>query len=562
MTITGGRPPARDSGPANNGAVPGDPGPGGRHVGDDQAGWDARWVPPSEEELWGLVPDPATGPPDGWEFLTEAQRRALLGDPGLDGEPVAEALDAGFTHRFGGNGTGFCAGGPLDVMPPGGELAGHVSDARRRGLAACSDDELVGVGGAAQRLESWAAELRLSVVAELDARRAGPDGREGEHVAEEVATMFTFTGRAAMSMLELSRRLERLPATRAMLAAGLIDVRRAAVIADHTALLSDAHALAVQDAVLPGAPGMTTRQLAAACQHAAACDPQAAIRRRKHAEKDARVETWAEAAGTAALAGRDLDPAAVIAADKILDADARWLKAQGVPGSHDQLRALAYLARLTGQPLTSLSPAPAATAGGLGGTVNLTMPAATWLGSGDAPGEITGTGSADAATCRQVADALAAHPATRWCVTMIDARGRAIGHGCARAGPGPPGAADPVAWLATITITPVETGTCTHRRESAAYQPPDSLRHVIKIRSRRCGFPGCGRPAARCDDDHTIPHHKGGRTCECNLHPLCRRHHQTKQAPGWRLDQPEPGVLVWTTPAGRTITVTPEPYPA
>lgn len=43
--------------------------------------------------------------------------------------------------------------------------------------------------------------------------------------------------------------------------------------------------------------------------------------------------------------------------------------------------------------------------------------------------------------------------------------------------------------------------------------------------------------------------------------PLCRRHHQAKQADGWRLEQPEPGVLAWTLPHGRTYTVTPEPYP-
>jgi hypothetical protein len=83
----------------------------------------------------------------------------------------------------------------------------------------------------------------------------------------------------------------------------------------------------------------------------------------------------------------------------------------------------------------------------------------------------------------------------------------------------------------------------------------------VKIRSPRCGFPGCRRRAARCDDDHTIPHHNGGRTCECNLHPLCRRHHRTKQARGWQLTQPEPGVLTWTLPCGRTITTRPEPYP-
>jgi hypothetical protein len=28
------------------------------------------------------------------------------------------------------------------------------------------------------------------------------------------------------------------------------------------------------------------------------------------------------------------------------------------------------------------------------------------------------------------------------------------------------------------------------------------------------------------------------------------------QADGWRLEQPEPGILVWHTPAGRTYTTT------
>jgi hypothetical protein len=41
---------------------------------------------------------------------------------------------------------------------------------------------------------------------------------------------------------------------------------------------------------------------------------------------------------------------------------------------------------------------------------------------------------------------------------------------------------------------------------------------------------------------------------------LCRRHHRTKQAAGWTLTQPEPGVLIWATPHGRSYTVTPDPY--
>jgi hypothetical protein len=46
-----------------------------------------------------------------------------------------------------------------------------------------------------------------------------------------------------------------------------------------------------------------------------------------------------------------------------------------------------------------------------------------------------------------------------------------------------------------------------------------------------------------------------------NLAPLCRHHHRCKQAEGWWLDQPEPGVLVWRTPSGRTYTSTPTVYP-
>ena len=532
---------------------------------------------PDDDDAWDYNLE--SEPPPGWDC-----------DPDRDcdaGPTVPEAFDAGFTHREGGNGDGFAAGGPLDVMLPGPELARHVGAARRTGLGGLSDDELIGVLGAARRLGSWQAELELAAAAELDARRAGPDGREGEHVAEEIAAALTLTGRSAGSLLELSRRLGRLPQTTALLAAGIIDRPRAGVIADQLSMLPDAGAAAVEDRIAPRAGALTTGQLRAACQRAVlAHDPQAAIRRREKAEQDARVECWAEAAGTGAIAGRDLNLAAVIAADKHLDAAARWLRERGAPGTHDQLRARALLARLTGQPLPSLLPQPAAgpaspgrspdpaapgsprhwpagPAGpaGPGGSVNLTMPAAAWLGLADSPGEIAGTGAADAATCRDLAAALRPGD-SRWCLTLTDRHGRAIAHGCARAGPGPPASPGQGSWLAQITTTPIESGTCSHRRESAGYRPSPTLRHLVKIRSPRCGYPGCRRPATRCDDDHTIPHHKGGKTCECNLHPLCRRHHQTKQQSGWHLSQDEPGELTWTTPSGRRYTVTAEPYPA
>lgn len=507
---------------------------------------------------------PPEGPGEQPPELSAGNRRPA--------EPaVAEALGAGFTHRDGGQGRGFAAGGALDLMEPGGRLAMLADRVWADGLGRLSDDELCGFLAAQRRLASRAAAGELAAAAELAARRAGPDGRPGEHVEEELAALLTLTGCGAAKLAGDADAMARLPGVAAALAAGRIDMPKAAVFAAETVCLDGIVAAAIAAVVLPGATGMTTGRLRAVLrQEILAYDPQADIKRRKKAEKEARVETWAEAAGTAAIAGRDLAPAAVIKADKNLDADARWLRQHGVPGTHDQLRACAMVARLTGQPLDSLVPddtgnpptaSPPGQPGGLTGWVNLTMPATAWLGRSDMPGEIAGNGAADAGTCRDLAAALAAHRDTRWCVTLIDRRGRAVAHGCARAGPGPPGTADPAAWLATVKITPIETGICSHRRESAGYRPPDSLRHLIKIRSRRCGYPGCRRPAARCDDDHTVPFHKGGKTCECNLHPLCRRHHRAKQAPGWHLSQPEPGVLTWCLPSGRRVTVLPDPYP-
>lgn len=578
------------------------------------------WPPP----VGPLSGEPPDDEDDGarescWEspgFLSlpvaEQARRLGCTAEDLGWTPVPESIPAGFTHRDGGNGRGFAAGGDLDVMLPGPELAGHVGRGQRD-PAALSDDALIGALAANQRQLSWHAAVQHKLVDELDARRAKAGGREAEHVDAELAAALTQTPRAAQIMLEYARQLHRLQPTLALLSAGIIDNRRAELIARHLEPLSDELAAKVQDLILPLAAGMTTGRLGDALKTAIKkVDPEAARRRREKALEDARVECWSEDAGTATLAGRNLPPAEVLAADKRIDAAARWLKSHGAEGTLDQLRAKVFLALLNGQPLHELLPDPAAmqtqdagstnagsarrgraggntgdspgvardgspasrggdtgsaAAGnpsspggwpaGLAGSVHLTMPASAWLGRSEDPGEITGFGAADADTCRDLSARLAAGSA-RWCITLIDRDGQPVGHGCARAGP--PARGDPGAWLATVKITSIETGSCSHRRQARGYRIPDSLRHVIKVRSRRCGFPGCRRPAIRCDDDHTIPFHLGGRSCECNLYPLCRRHHRVKQTPGWHLDQPQPGRLIWTSPSGRTYPATAEPY--
>ena len=192
------------------------------------------------------------------------------------------------------------------------------------------------------------------------------------------------------------------------------------------------------------------------------------------------------------------------------------------------------------------------------GTLNLTMPVSTWLG-GTTPGEVPGFGPVPAGDARALVRLLAATPGTGICLTLTGTDGTAVAHGCAQSGSR--SAAGQVPAL-TVTIRALACGTCGHHDETPRYRPSGQLRHLVVIRQRTCTFPGCRRNAATCDLDHTVPFDQGGRTCECNLAPLCRRHHRAKQASGWNLEQPQPGILVWTLPGGRSYTVRPAIYPS
>ena len=68
--------------------------------------------------------------------------------------------------------------------------------------------------------------------------------------------------------------------------------------------------------------------------------------------------------------------------------------------------------------------------------INLTIPLTTLLELGHAPGDAGPFGPLDGAAVRDLARTAAAHPGTRWCLTVTDPEGRAVAHGCAR-GPKP-----------------------------------------------------------------------------------------------------------------------------
>ena len=96
------------------------------------------------------------------------------------------------------------------------------------------------------------------------------------------------------------------------------------------------------------------------------------------------MERWAEDSGNAALAGRELPPDQVLAADERITARARELKAAGLEGGTDELRARALLDLLLGQdsrPRQDQGTTPGAAPAGFASRVTLTAP----LGHPDPP---------------------------------------------------------------------------------------------------------------------------------------------------------------------------------
>jgi hypothetical protein len=241
------------------------------------------------------------------------------------------------------------------------------------------------------------------------------------------------------------------------------------------------------------------------------------------------------------------------------------------------------------------------------GYLDLRIPWITLTQGGAGPGYLTRLGPITPAQASYLALLATADPAVQWRIVLTDHSGRATAvtrikirpasAGPARASPSGPSsllhrvtvimpadelssvvnsglpANSDLAIVAAAIMTAARkaadqaaeraaadaaAGGCAHTQASQAYQVPARLREFINLRDLTCRFPTCRQPAARCDADHTKPHDQGGPTCLCNLGPVCRYHHQLKQQPGWRLEQPAPGSFTWTTPTGRSYNVQPD----
>ena len=362
------------------------------------------------------------------------------------------------------------------------------------GIDGASDDEVAGVIAAWDRVEAHASARKHAAVAELIRRRPGPGSvLEGpaqmptvwdEFTVTELALMLGESRGAAEDLLDRAHDLEvKLPGTKAAFRDGILRESKAEIIVRATAVLDPAEARAAETLVLDRAGRLTPGGLRSAIVRAVMeVAPEKARKRREQATQDARVQRWAEDSGNAALMGRELPPAEVLAADQRITAWARRVEEGRAGGRPERAARPSLPGHLAGQRLqtpakcrrqagTAASrgrpgdepggpgdrppdprggggPGPASPDGspaagprtgavpaGFVGRINLTVPLATMLGLAERPGEIPGIGPIDPWLARDLARAAAQNGKTTWCVTVTDQDGHAIGHGCARPEP-------------------------------------------------------------------------------------------------------------------------------
>jgi hypothetical protein len=524
--------PARGAGEPGGGAQPDAPTPyesGGAQPDPEEfpgPGW--RELPPSTqdwltEEEWvarlasmrdedpglapGEEPDPEDPPPPAGKARSPRPgqgSRAPVGVPRAVPSARRGPGGPGSARRVPGESPGpvgaFAAGQLLDVAPGGGALHGLAEHAAGPGdrFAGASDDELIGVLCALDRAEASACALKYAAVAELIRRRPEPGAAVAgaarmplvweEFTETELTDALAETRWQAEAMLALAHDLEvKLPGTKAAFRAGVLRESKVQIIASAVTALDPAEARAVEALVLGRAGRLTPGGLRAAIKRAVIeVAPGKARKRREEARRDARVQRWLEDSGNAALMGRELPPAEVLAADQRITWWATRLKAAGLDGDMDVLRARAYLDLLLNKDSRPAVPPAGAAAGqdcadspsgepgkpgddtddtdgageaadggsqaphpagphvppgtsvlpaGFAGRLHLTITLTTLLGLAERPGEISGLGPVDPALARDLAHAAAANPKTTYCLSVTDDQGHAIGHGCARPEP-------------------------------------------------------------------------------------------------------------------------------
>jgi len=294
----------------------------------------------------------------------------LFSEPGPDGEepggfplPPAAGEGPGPEEDWDGEGleqglyvclppeqltlAGFAQGGEADTMAPGPLLATVVHTVvgeDGKGLAGCSDDQLVGIISAARRIQSRAAWTEMAAVREFASRYSG-SRPEDEFAADELAAGLHLTPLSAREQMDYAGTVAaRLPATFAALAAGQVHPVHVRIIEDETSILSDQDAATADQVLAELAPGKTFGELrSAAHKLVLRLDPEAVQKRKEAARGEAHVRRFRETSGNAGLVARELPSDEVLASWQHVEQRALDLRAAGMPGTLQELRVRAYL---------------------------------------------------------------------------------------------------------------------------------------------------------------------------------------------------------------------------
>jgi len=410
-------------------------------------------------------------------------------------------------------------------------------------LTTVDDSTLVDQMSAAARLEGWAAAARFSAIAELVDRRVNNQGDRqwwacdgwAECAAEVGAALTINAYWAKIQMSNALRLRDDLPTIGALLADGHITAAMAATICWRTHLVDDPATLAELDTALAEA-----------------------------------VTRWGALSANELKTTIDgiiqrIDPAAVITTrGAARHRDVKFGKPDDVTGVVSIYGALTVTdAEILEQRLT-----------GMAHSVCADDPRNWGQRRSDAMGVIGADGHTLACQCgnpdcpsANVADARAAavviHVLTdtvpeptpdpelnvRSDTPVIPRRDAAIGYLPGGRMIPPNMLADLVARGATVWTMAIPH----QQRQVDSYRPSKAQRRFVSMRYLTCGFPGCDKPATRCDIDHVTPW-PAGLTHVGNLSPKCREHHLLKTfwtGPGGWSDRQEPdGTIVWTSPTG------------
>ncbi|WBS09508.1 DUF222 domain-containing protein [Mycolicibacterium neoaurum] len=455
----------------------------------------------------------------------------------------------------------------------------------RSGLSELSDGELIAEVTDATRAEAAAAARRLAAIAEVTARHCEDEDEssalkliDGWALAKaEISAACTLSSRAASAQMRIAMALrDRLPRTAEVFAQGVVSAKVIAAITWRTQLVCDEEALGLIDAGIAGTAHQygtlsETALIRAVDYWVHTFDPVAVIRS-KAAATDRYIDFGDrdDPDGVVSFWGRMRATDAAISDTRLNDL--AHSVCEGDPRTVAERRADALAAVLAGADrLTCLCGNPDCAGSGKdprAGAVTIYVLTGQEPDTGhgakatSGPGP-DGSGRQDPRTDKDEEQPVVEPPAEEPAAKDDSADPRPAAPAArTRLGAGITldGAIIPAHLLADLIaggakVRPLSSAT--DLGSEPRYRPSAKLAAYVRMTAMTCCFPGCGKPAQRCDLDHLTPW-PAGATHPGNLRPLCREHHLLKtMKTSWTPTAHPDGTTEWTTPSGHRYATMP-----